>query len=152
MRWITWASTLSVLLLFQSAISYAGCSSCNGNDSGSYRAYRGAACYSPPGYCLSPGCCECPPSACDNAWDGYCEQKAKWQAFFTKVGTPKVHCHGCPCMTPAEGCAYAADTQTIEQQQPTPAVKPTNRPTPLPSAPTPSKASWWKSPTGQWYR
>lgn len=24
---------------------------------------------------MMPGCCQCPPSCCDDAWDGYCEQK-----------------------------------------------------------------------------
>jgi hypothetical protein len=27
--------------------------------------------------------------ACDNAWDGYCQEKARWHAFFYRVGTPK---------------------------------------------------------------
>ena len=57
----------------------------------SYRAYRGPACYSPNGYNLTPGCCISPPSACDNAWDGYCQEKAKWQAYFTPGrGTPRM--------------------------------------------------------------
>jgi len=24
---------------------------------------------------MVPGCCRCPPSCCDNAWEGYCEKK-----------------------------------------------------------------------------
>ena len=34
-----------------------------------------------------PGCYECPPSACDNAWATYCHEKAKWKAFWHRVGT-----------------------------------------------------------------
>jgi len=38
-------------------------------------------------YGMTPGCCQCPPTACDNAWDGYCEERAKWKAFWYRVGT-----------------------------------------------------------------
>jgi len=148
MRWLGWASVLCILLLVQSGIADAGCTSCNGNDSGSYRSYRGSACCAPPGYSLAPGCCECPPSACDNAWDGYCEEKAKWQAFFTKVGTPRQHCHGCPCMVPGETCSNCADIHTTVEQQPTPAAKSTVPP--ASPAPSPNKATW-KS-TSLWFR
>ena len=41
------------------------------------------------GFHLVAGCCECAPGACDNAWDGYCEQKARWQAFWARLGTPR---------------------------------------------------------------
>lgn len=34
-----------------------------------------------------PGCCQCGPSACDNAWAGYCQEKAHWQNFWNRVGT-----------------------------------------------------------------
>jgi hypothetical protein len=130
-RYFCLASALGLLMLTQ--LAYAGgCSSCNGNDGGSYKNYRGGACFSPPGYSLAPGCCECPPSACDNAWDGYCEQKAKWQVFFAKVGTPRVHCYGCPTMVPAESCSGSATSQPTETPHPTPAAKAT-----IPSAPSP---------------
>ncbi len=110
-----------------------GCASCNGESNRAYRSYQGPACYSPPGFCMSPGCCECPPSACDNAWDGYCEEKARWQAFWTRFGTPKPSgsycgparssCSTSPyCVTPNAGCA----TET---------VRPTTNPTPTPAAP-----------------
>jgi hypothetical protein len=30
------------------------------------------------GISLQPGCCENPPRCGDHAWDGYCEEKARW--------------------------------------------------------------------------
>ncbi|MGA2798916.1 MAG: hypothetical protein ABSE63_15160 [Thermoguttaceae bacterium] len=164
MRWLGWATAVSFLLLVNSAITYAGCASCGGSDMGSYRSYRGSACYSPPGYCLAPGCCECPPSACDNAWDGYCEEKAKWQAFFTRVGTPRVYCHGCPAMVPAETCNNSPTnfptSLPIMEPQPTLAPKASVSSSPYspvmsPSSPyspvmSPGRAT--SKTDGQWYR
>ena len=151
MRWIVWASALSILILVQAAnVEAAGCSTCNGNDGGSYRAYRGPACYSPNGYNLTPGCCICPPSACDNAWDGYCQEKAKWQAYFTQVGTPRTHCHGCPTMVPAETCFGSPTFQPVAEPQPKPAVKSPLPPAPVPAAMLPSKDT--RKTTNQWFR
>ncbi|MGA2062731.1 MAG: hypothetical protein ABSG67_19845 [Thermoguttaceae bacterium] len=149
MRWLGWATAVSLLLLVNSSITYAGCASCGGNDMGSYRSYRGPACYSPAGYCLAPGCCECPPSDCDNAWDGYCEEKAKWQAFFTRVGTPRVHYNGCPAMVPAETCNNSPTAQPFQEPQPTPAAKASVSPSPY-SVMSPGKAA--SKTDGQWYR
>lgn len=67
----------------------SGCAECNGAMTARYRALSGPACYSPPGYYLTPGCCENSRPCCDNAWAGYCQRKAKVQAFWAKVGTPK---------------------------------------------------------------
>ena len=64
-----------------------GCASCE-RSSG----HGAPACAGPIGYNLKPGCCECPPTACDNAWAGYCQEKARWQAFWARVGTPKPKC------------------------------------------------------------
>ncbi len=141
MRWLNWASALGFLLVINAAFAYAGCPTCGGNDMASYRSYRGPACFSPPGYGLAPGCCECPPSACDNAWDGYCEEKAKWQAFFARVGTPRVHYHGCPSMLPAETCSSPPTTPPIMETQPKPVAKSTVSPSPLPPVMSPSKAT-----------
>jgi hypothetical protein len=140
MRCFGWAAALSVILSIQAANANAGCAACAGNDGGSYRAYRGSACLSPPGYSLAPGCCICPPSACDNAWDGYCQEKAKWQAFFTTVGTPKAHCYRCPCMQPCETYSTCTETQQTVEPQKIYTPKPANPPTPAP--PLPSKTTW----------
>jgi hypothetical protein len=150
MRWLGWASVGCFLLLVNAAIAEAGCTTCGGNDMGSYRAYRGPACFSPPGYCLAPGCCECPPSACDNAWDGYCEEKAKWQAFFARVGTPRAHCHGCISVVPAETCNSTPTDQSAVETQPKPAAKSAVQPaTPIPAM-SPGKATLKTG--GQWFR
>jgi hypothetical protein len=150
MRWLGLATAGSFLLIINGAITYAGCSTCGGNDANGYRSYRGPACFSPPGYCLAPGCCECPPSACDNAWDGYCEEKAKWQAFFSRVGTPKAHYHGCPAMVPVEACNNTPADQSAVLTQPRPAAK--SAISPIPNAPvmTPSRAS--SKSDSQWFR
>jgi hypothetical protein len=141
MRWLGWASAVSLLVLFNSAIADAGCATCGGNDMGSYRAYRGPACFAPPGYCLAPGCCECPPSACDNAWDGYCEEKAKWQAFFARVGTPRAHGHGCVSAVPAEACNSYPTVQPAVESQPKAAAKSAVQPAPPTPVLSPGKAT-----------
>jgi hypothetical protein len=44
-------------------------------------------CHSGPVYSLSPGCCESRHHCFDNAWDGYCQERARRDAFWCKVGT-----------------------------------------------------------------
>ena len=36
---------------------------------------------------MQPGCGECQPHCCDNAWAGYCQEKARQQAFWYRVGS-----------------------------------------------------------------
>jgi hypothetical protein len=139
------------LMLVSMAISVqaADCG-CGGMSKKSYNSLSGPACFSPPGCYLAPGCCECPPSACDNAWDGYCQHKAKWQAFFTKVGTPPPsyyygHCNrGYGSPTPA--VPMASETPTVKDApiEPVPAPKPAVRPgspQPVPPPPLPEKTT-----------
>jgi len=57
-----------------------------------------ARCHTPPAYALSPGCCEAHRHCCDNAWDGYCEERARWDTFWSKVGTG-AFCRCNPCTT-----------------------------------------------------
>jgi hypothetical protein len=122
-------------------MTYAGCL-CGEASPHSYYNYSGPACFGPPGYCLAPGCCECAPCACDNAWAGYCEQKARWQAFWTGVGMPHPPRHGCYYGTTMPGCAGcpAADSATEESSpQPvsptSPAAKPSKPLMPIPGLP-----------------
>jgi len=68
--------------------SRAECSSCDGGPSHSFYA---PAC-SGPMFGTVPGCCECPPSACDNAWDGFCQEKLYWKSLWYNIGTG-VHVH-----------------------------------------------------------
>ncbi len=52
-----------------------------------------AKCHPAPAYNLAPGCCEPRRHCFDNAWDGYCEHRARWDTFWCKVGTGAL----CPC-------------------------------------------------------
>ncbi len=52
-----------------------------------------------PAYSLSPGCCEPRRHCFDNAWDGYCVERARWDTFWCKVGTGALY----PC-TPCATC------------------------------------------------
>jgi hypothetical protein len=138
-----------------SAVHAAGCSNCEGTSNQQYRALSGPPCFSPPGCAsmsgnLTPGCHDCQPSPCDNAWDGYCEKKAKYQAFFTWVGTPRKPCYygfgrNCsPMVVNQGGCASptivkeapAIEKPAIRAVAPTPAPKPD-----LPPSPEPEKTS-----------
>jgi hypothetical protein len=70
---------------------------------------------------LVPGCCENTHPCCNNAWAGYCEHRAKVQAFWAKVGTPR------PCtgiFSPIMPCApaHAKVVCVPSCEQPTPAV------------------------------
>ena len=95
------------------------------------------ACCTPPGYCLSPGCCEHSRRCCDNAWAGYCEHRAKVEAFWARVGVPKPHGRPAACrqapMAPCAPCSTPA-------VQPTPAVLPPST-SPLPPPAPPEKAT-----------
>jgi hypothetical protein len=142
MRIFTVSLVLSMGLLFIPAAIYAGCP-CGEVSPQSFYSYSGPACFSPPGYCLAPGCCECPPCACDNAWAGYCEQKARWQAFWTQVGMPHPprHGYGCGTVMPA-GCNNAAPDSAPASQNPSPqpvapapATKPAKPLMPVPGLP-----------------
>lgn len=153
-------SVSGVMIAFCLAVAaQAGDCGCGGATPKNYKALCGPPCFSPPG-CgsgnLKPGCCECQPTACDNAWDGYCEHKAKVQAFFTQVGTKTG--------TSRSGCYYAnrygyrasapsrcetagectitsqpATNSTIRAVEPTPA--PAKTQTPAPPAPVPEKTT-----------
>lgn len=127
---------------------------CGGMSKQSYNALSGPPCYSPPGCYLAPGCCECPPSPCDNAWAGYCQHKARVQAYFAKVGTPTPgylyghsgHCYrGCGAPTPAVRRDCESPTVKEAPSENIPAPKPAVSPEPskqeVPLPPTPEKVS-----------
>ena len=120
---ICWASLLLAMLILSSPASGVDsgygwgktCASCE-----QCYTYGAPACGA-PFFGWQPGCCQAPPSPCDNAWAGYCEEKARWKAFCYRLGTGgKASCGSMP-----------ADCQ------PTPAVlEPGVRPLPpSPSAP-----------------
>jgi hypothetical protein len=113
---------------------------CGGMSRRSYNSLSGPPCFSPPDCSLAPGCCECPPSACDNAWAGYCEHKAKWQAFFARVGAPR-NTYGCG------NCGYGSPTPATRDYPadgtlaPKPATALETGKQPVPPVPVPEKTS-----------
>jgi len=88
MRWIygVWA-LLAVGGLTCSAAGFdPGCGAglpCGG---AGYTAYGASACAS-PFYGTVPGCCRNQPSPSDNAWDGFCEEQARWHGRWYRLGT-----------------------------------------------------------------
>lgn len=66
-------------------------------------------CHPAPAYNLAPGCCEARRHCFDNAWDGYCQQRARWDTFWCKVGTGALYpCT--PCAT-HDGRGVALEVQ-----------------------------------------
>jgi len=101
----------------------------------------------------TPSCCECPLSACDNAWDGYCQEKARWRAFWRRVGTGGKHgSHSTytswqPMPTPSQ-----LPYQYHPMVRPLPEVTDEPQEDPLPPLPKPvaEKTTWrWYIP---WWR
>jgi len=127
-----------------------GCSTC-GNCQGS--GFAAPPCGAP--LYGTPGCCECPPGPCDNAWDGYCEHKAFWQAIWHNVGTGAYggrHRMG-RCAAPAQGTTCTPGG--VIYQQPAPAGTPRQlAPGPVPAGEPPAapepvaeQAAWgWYQP------
>lgn len=56
-------------------------------------------CRALPTYSLSPGCCDSHRHCFDNAWDGYCQERARWDTFWCKLGTGAFLCPCTPCAT-----------------------------------------------------
>jgi hypothetical protein len=89
MRWICWASVpLAVCGLMRSAAgldsTYGWGGTCASCQQG--YGYDAPACAA-PFFGFQPGCCESPPSPCDNAWAGYCQEKARCRDFCYRLGT-----------------------------------------------------------------
>ena len=102
MRWVCWIFAVAVVAIMATAIidteTFAAGPAC-----GEDVAYGGVAHYpncgrsncGSPRYgswlygSTSPDCCECQPSTCDNAWATFCDEKARWKAYWHQVGTPK---------------------------------------------------------------
>jgi hypothetical protein len=134
-----------LMLVCAAGTAWAGDCHCGGMSNRSYQSLSGPPCFSPLN--LAPGCCECPPSACDNAWAGYCQHKAKWQAYFAQVGTPRAGCYSscrsgrcassCGTPTPAVREVPASPAETT----PTPAVSAGPEEPPLPPLPAAEKTS-----------
>ena len=98
MRWTISASvTLLVGLASSASAGQPACANCNSGPTAAWvaRGFGAEACASPCGYSLQPGCCEDTRHCCDNAWDGYCEHRARVDAFWARVGTPEACGRGC---------------------------------------------------------
>jgi hypothetical protein len=140
MRWTGWVLAVAVLGLAGPAAGYQpGCASCNG---GMNVGFLGAEpCAGPPGYCLAPGCCEDHRYCCDNAWAGYCEHRARVDAFWARVGQPNAY--GCrrTCVQAPMPCYCSGEPSATPVMQPTPATRPTPALQPIPATPAPAPAA-----------
>jgi len=67
----------------------------------------------PAAYCVAPGCCEQRRHCFDNAWDGYCQERACWDALVNKIGTgaflPSPTITMCNRRSVLENCLRPAD-------------------------------------------
>jgi len=110
----------------------------------------------------TPGCCQMAPTPCDNAWDGYCQERAFWQAIWYRVGTGTIQFGGwrrCqelsgPCYPPAGsvpqgyGQPQSVPSQAEPPLEPVPSVEPAGD---VPPAPEPAepRISWQWPP--RWF-
>jgi hypothetical protein len=96
MRWICWASVfLAAFALIRPAVGSESISGWEGTCTSCDQGYGfGAPPCAAPFFGWQPGCCQEPPTACDNAWAGYCCEKARWKAFWYRVGTGGRSCYG----------------------------------------------------------
>jgi len=146
MRWTCWVfALLAVPGLMTPAVgfdAYHGTAGLSGGR-GSCEACSRPMCANPGGFAFVPGCCECQPSCCDNAWAGYCQQKARWQAFWARVGMPRPsHWHAVSCWGPAPSCPGCNNALPAQSAAPTTGDEPANRalqPLPEPPAAVPGR-------------
>ncbi len=115
-------------------------------DCGLFRGHCQSACAG-PFFGTVPGCCQCQPHCCDNAWAGYCQEKARRQAFWHRVGTGGMSCLG----RASGGCeATCVTSEPVRQFLPMESAKPAEpEQAPLPPLPNPvpEKTSWkWNFP------
>jgi len=156
MRWICWAlALLAVCVVASSAVAVGpGCTSCD-----KYGTLGAPACAWQ--FCdFAPTCAQCVPSACDNAWATYPQEKARRMAFWHPVGTGGScrSSHGC-CRhpMPSNYQPVFSTPQPVPARQPVPAeieapvpaeasgIVPLP-PVPQPLPPTRATTSRWKTP------
>lgn len=154
MRWICWASAL--LAAYGLVSPAAGAESSGGAGMkcagcGHCQTYSAPACAA-PFYGMAPGCCKCPPSACDNAWAGYCQEKARWKAFWYRVGTGGSRSRGVGPTLSGSGCAHCQAAVQPVPSAPSEPAKPAGpvKPSDFPPTPKPvPEQTTWKLP---WFR
>jgi hypothetical protein len=123
MRWIRWAFVPLAVCALMSAVTGFDCTSVEGGTcaSCSQSCGYGAPACAAPFFGWQPGCCESPPSPCDNAWAGYCQEKARCKAFWCRLGTGGRTCYG----TPSGGCEpMAVSPKPFVQPVPAPTAEP----------------------------
>jgi hypothetical protein len=111
-----------------------GCASCNKGTVGPWDA---EACAAPCGFTLAPGCCEERRHCCDNAWDGYCEHRAKVDACWARLGTSAAYARCRPCRQTTTMPCTACESCEAPTVQPMPTRAVPVRP--VAPAPTPDK-------------
>ncbi len=121
MRWtilaVACVAGLGMVSVLRAAEVGHGCAGCD-----QYGTSSAPACMAPfPG--MKPGCCESRPTACDNAWEGFCQEKAPWRAFWSRLGSGAY----CGCKTPT---AAALQPRAVSVVSPAPTLSPTLSPTP----------------------
>jgi hypothetical protein len=127
--WLTLTMLFVVVWVGAALGADSYCASCNGaSKAAMMQAYGAPACCAPGYGMLVPGCCDCPPSCCDDAWAGYCEEKARVRAWLDSLGKPR-----CAVYTPARSAPRCA-----VETAPTAAERPIAEPGQLGPAPQPS--------------
>lgn len=139
MQWTRWLLAVVVMgLACQTVAGQPGCAGCDdgGMTTGVWtQSWLGAEpCAGPAGYCLAPGCCEDTHRCCDNAWAGYCEHRAKVEAFWARVGTPKACARPRPCRQAPMGQCSTCETFCDGTMQPMPVAQPLTRSPAMPAA------------------
>jgi hypothetical protein len=108
-----------------------GCLGCNQSEMLSI--WGAEACASPAGHALVPGCCPEHRRCCDNAWAGYCDHRARVEAYWAQAGTgaPYPRCRPCRQTMPAPCDSCETFSTPVVQPTPPPAVP---VPAPAPAA------------------
>lgn len=81
-----WAFAVSIALIALAMGNSVGLADCVICEDGPAAGFGAPACRGPI-FGTEPGCCEHPPTPCDNAWAGFCQEKLKWRQFWHHVGT-----------------------------------------------------------------
>ena len=141
MRWTSWILAAMVVgLAGPAGGNQPGCTDCSRGPRvkpSVMRALDAEACCWTPGCSLAPDCSDNARHCCDNAWAGYCEHRAKVEAFWARVGTSGTCARSKPCRKPAAAPCSADISYPTPTIQPKPAIAPQNLETaPEPPVPT----------------
>ncbi len=70
-KWAFAVSIAAIAVAMVGPVGMAGCVTC---ERGPAAGFGAPACRGPM-FGTEPGCCEHPPTPCDNAWAGFCQEK-----------------------------------------------------------------------------